>query len=48
VSTRTTLSAWQRAAIENWTLIPEEQMRPLFQHVTRLGTFCLTVKAGWG
>lgn len=44
----TPLSAWQRVAIENWTLIPEEQARPGFAHITRLGTFVLTVRAGWG
>jgi hypothetical protein len=29
------LSAWQREAIERWTLIPEEQARPRFAHVTQ-------------
>lgn len=42
------LSAWQRTAIENFTLIEEEQARPMFGHVTRLGTLVLTARAGWG
>lgn len=42
------LSEWQRIAIERWTLIPEEQARPSFSHVTAAGTFVLTVRAGWG
>jgi hypothetical protein len=42
------LSAWQRVAIENWTLIPEEQARPIFGHVVAGGTLCLTARAGWG
>jgi hypothetical protein len=42
------LSAWQRVAVENWTLIPEEQARPIFAHRVAAGTFCLTVRAGWG
>lgn len=42
------LSAWQRTAIENWTLIEEEQARPIFGHVTREGTLVLTARAGWG
>lgn len=42
------MNAWQRIAIENWTLIPEEQARPAFQHITRAGTFVLTCRAGWG
>lgn len=43
------LSAWQRVAIENWTLIPEEQARPIFARVLHgRGTFVLTVRAGWG
>lgn len=43
-----TLSAWQLVAIENWTLIPEEQARPIFAHLMASGTFVLTVRAGWG
>jgi hypothetical protein len=43
-----TLSAWQRVAIENWTLTPEEQARPIFGHITVRGTIALTVRAGWG
>jgi len=42
------LSHYQKVAIENWTLIPEEQARPIFSHVTAKGTLCLTVRAGWG
>jgi hypothetical protein len=42
------MTGWQRVAVENWTLILEEQARPLFSHVTRLGTFVLTARAGWG
>jgi hypothetical protein len=42
------LSAWQRVAIQNWTLIPEEQARPMFGHAVANGTVCLTVRAGWG
>lgn len=42
------LSAWQRTAIENWTLVEEEQARPIFGHVTREGTLVLTARAGWG
>lgn len=42
------LSAWQRVAIENWTLIPEEQARPIFVHRSIGGTLVLTVRAGWG
>ena len=42
------LSVWQRVAIENWTLIPEEQARPIFGHLTANGTLCVTVRAGWG
>jgi hypothetical protein len=42
------LSAWQQVAIENWTLIPEEQARPIFGHRSIAGTLVLTVRAGWG
>lgn len=42
------LSDWQRVAIENWTLIPEEQARPIFAHVTVRGSVVLTARAGWG
>lgn len=42
------LSEWQRTAIESWTLVEAEQARPRFAHVTREGTVCLTVRAGWG
>lgn len=42
------MNAWQRVAIENYTLIPEEQARPGFGHVTRAGTLVLTARAGWG
>jgi hypothetical protein len=42
------LSTWQRIAIVNWTLIPEEQARPIFAHAIAGGTLCLTVRAGWG
>jgi hypothetical protein len=42
------LTVWQLEAIENWTLIEAEQARPRFAHVTRAGTVCLTVRAGWG
>jgi hypothetical protein len=42
------VTGWQRAAIENWTLIPEEQARPMFAHYTRDGSIVLTVRAGWG
>jgi hypothetical protein len=42
------VNVWQRVAIENWTLVEEEQARPIFGHVTRAGTLCLTVRAGWG
>lgn len=42
------LSAWQHIAIENWTLIPEEQARPIFGHPLMSGTLVLTVRAGWG
>lgn len=42
------MTVWQRMAITNWTLIPEEQARPTFAHMTALGTLVLTVRAGWG
>lgn len=42
------LSAWQLVAIENWTLIPEEQARPIFAHRVADGSLVLTVRAGWG
>lgn len=42
------MTAWQLVAIENWTLIPEEQARPLFVHRTVLGSLVLTARAGWG
>ncbi len=42
------MTGWQLTAIENWTLIPEEQARPRFAHRTTAGTFVLTVRAGWG
>ena len=42
------MNGWQNIAIANWTLIPEEQARPIFAHLTRQGTFVLTVRAGWG
>lgn len=42
------LTAWQRVALENFTLLAEEQARPLFRHLTRLGTLNITVRAGWG
>lgn len=42
------LTAWQLAAIANWTLIPEEQARPVFAHYTPQGSVVLTVRAGWG
>jgi hypothetical protein len=42
------LSVWQRVAIENFTLIEEEQARPIFGHVTATGTIVLTARAGWG
>jgi hypothetical protein len=42
------LSAWQRIAIENWTLIPEEQARPIFAHRLSAGTVVITARAGWG
>jgi hypothetical protein len=45
---RTSLTAWQRLAVEHWTLIPEEQARPMFSHVTSICTFVLTARAGWG
>lgn len=43
------VTGWQRIAIENYTLIPEEQARPIFQHrLVGMKTLCLTVRAGWG
>lgn len=42
------IGAWQRIAIENWTLIPEEQARPIFAHRVANGSLVLTVRAGWG
>jgi len=42
------VNVWQRIAIENWTLIPEEQARPRFAHAIAGGTLVLTVRAGWG
>jgi hypothetical protein len=42
------LSAWQRVAIENWTLIPEEQARTIFSHRTPDSVCVITVRAGWG
>jgi len=42
------MNHWQRIAIENWTLIPEEQARPIFAHPLRNGSLVLTVRAGWG
>ena len=42
------LTNWQRVAIEHWTLIPEEQARPIFAHRTVLGSLVLTARAGWG
>jgi hypothetical protein len=42
------VTGWQLTAIQNWTLIPEEQARPIFAHTTRRGTVVLTVRAGWG
>lgn len=42
------LTMWQRVAIENWTLIPEEQARPRFAHRIATGSVVLTVRAGWG
>lgn len=42
------MTGWQLDAIENWTLIPEEQARPMFAHAISSGTLVLTVRAGWG
>jgi hypothetical protein len=42
------LGEWQRIAIENWTLIPEEQARPIFAHRIAAGSLVLTARAGWG
>lgn len=42
------LSAWQRVALESWTLIEAEQARERFAHVVAGGTVALTVRAGWG
>ncbi len=42
------LSTWQLTAIENWTLIPEEQARPIFAHRVASGSLVLTARAGWG
>jgi hypothetical protein len=42
------VNAWQRLAIENPTLIPEEQARPMFAHVVAGGSLVLTVRSGWG
>jgi len=42
------ITVWQRIAIENWTLIPEEQARPIFCHQAGPDTLVLTVRAGWG
>jgi hypothetical protein len=42
------VTGWQRAAIENWTLLEHEQARPRFAHQTRAGSIVLTVRAGWG
>lgn len=42
------LSAWQRVAIENPTVIPEEQARPIFGHFLPAGSVVLTVRRGYG
>ena len=42
------LSAWQRTALEHWTLIEAEQARPMFAHYLPAGSLVLTVRAGWG
>ncbi len=42
------IGVWQRVAIENWTLIPEEQARPIFAHRVAAGSLVLTARAGWG
>lgn len=42
------LTAWQRIAIENWTLLEHEQARPIFAHRLKGGSLALTVRAGWG
>lgn len=42
------MTEWQRVALEQWTMIPEEQARPLFSHRTARGTVNLTVRAGYG
>ena len=42
------MNDWQRIAISNWTLIPEEQARPMFTHHMPHGTLVLTARAGWG
>jgi hypothetical protein len=42
------MNDWQRVAIENWTLTPHEQARPMFGHRTAAGTLVITVRTGWG
>lgn len=46
--THVKLTEWQRVAITNPTLIPEEQARPIFAHRVAAGTLVLTVRRGWG
>lgn len=42
-----TLSAWQRAAIENPALLAEETAYPRLGHLVAAGTLVLSVNAGY-